>query len=162
MGASSTVVHFEIDGDRLGLGLADVSEIAKVIRFTPVPRSPDFIVGVTNIRGRVVTLMDAHILYGDGSRGVHPAEERAREFRGHAIVLAPPHEHLALFTRSPIDIGKGRATGPAPASAAADREGRAPLEGLVVMDEFVVRLIPPGGLQAHCESRVLERYRRRA
>lgn len=155
MAATVSFVHFEVEGDRLGLSLEDVTEIATVARITPVPRSPDFVVGLANIRGRVVTLLDAGVLFG-------AAEPLGAEGAGQAVVLAAPREHLALFTRSKVDIGRGRESSSPASGKAPEREGRPPLEGLVVMDNAVVRLIPPQGLQVHCESRVMERYRRRA
>lgn len=155
MAATRSCIHFEVEGDRLGLCLEDVTEISTVTRITPVPRAPEFVVGLANIRGRVVTLLDAGVLFG-------PAAPVGPGGSGHAVVLAAPREHLALFTRSKVDIGRGRTSGPAPSGAPAEREGLAPLEGLVVMDDGVVRLIPPQGLAEHCESRVMERYRRRA
>ncbi len=153
--ATRTFVHFDVEGDRLGVPLDDVREISRVTRVTPVPRSPACILGVANIRGRVVTLLDADRLYGSEPGG--PPE-------GHAVVLGPPREHLALFTRSRVDIGKGRDSdgAQAPAAPAGAERARAPLEGLVLMNGALVHLIPPAGLEAHCEALVLERYRRRS
>jgi len=155
--ATRTFVHFEAGGDRLGLPLDEVKEISRVTRVTPVPRSPGCILGVANIRGRVVTLLDMECLYGPGPGG--PPE-------GHAVVLAAPREHLALFTRSRVDIGKGREPegGAQPAGTATGGAGppRAPLEGLVIMKDHIVHMIPPAALEAHCEALILERYRRRA
>jgi purine-binding chemotaxis protein CheW len=159
MAATRTFIHFEVAGDHLGVSLDDVSEISLVSRVTPVPRSPAFIRGLANIRGRVVTLLDADCLFSEGDAS--PAEAR-----GHAVVLAPPREHLAIFTRSRVDIGRGREAEGGPSQGPGGMPGeeagdRPPLEGIVVMDQEVIHLIPLAALQEHCETRVLERYRRR-
>lgn len=155
-------VHFTVDGDRLALPLEEVREIARISRMTPVPRSPAAIRGLANIRGRVVTLLDAEVLYG-----LRPPEGAALEASGQAVVFAAPRDHLALFTRSRVDIGRGQEAdlppetpGASPA-AAPGRGSRAPLGRLVLFGDGVVHLIPTGDLQAHCEDQVLERYRRR-
>jgi chemotaxis signal transduction protein len=150
--ATQAIVHFEVSGDRLGLPIEAVREIARVTRVTPVPRSPLCVLGVANIRGRVVTLLDAEWLYG-GAPG--PPE-------GHAVVLAPPREHLALFTRARVDIGRGRAAEAPPPPAPSPAGRPSPLEGLVVMNGLIVHMVPPAALEAHCEALILERYRRRA
>jgi chemotaxis signal transduction protein len=155
-------VHFTVDGDRLALILEEVREIAQVSRATPVPRSPASIRGLANIRGRVVTLLDAEVLYG-----LRPPEGAAFEAPGQAVVFAAPRDHLALFTRSRVDIGRGQeadlpAEAPVASTAAAPSERpRAPLGRLVLFGNGVVHLIPTEDLAAHCEDQVFERYRRR-
>lgn len=155
MGATRTFVHFEAGGHRLGIPLEEVAEIARIRRATPVPRAPEFVAGIANIRGRVVTLLDAERLFGTGDGS--PGPTAGAMIEGYAAVLAPPRGHLALFTRSRLDIGRGHeAEGAAGASAVG-----APVEGLAIMDGVLVHLIPPAALHDHCETLVLERYRRR-
>jgi len=159
MGAAMTFVHFELGGDRLALPLSDVREVARVLRHTPVPRAPAHIRGVANIRGRVVTLLDADVLYsapGGAAAG--------REDPGQAVVFASPRDHLALFVRSRVQIGRGQeaeveggARGPAPGDGSAPPAGR-----VVRFEDGIVQMISAADLAAHCEAKVLERYRRRA
>lgn len=154
MAATTTFVHFRIAGDRLGLALEDVQEIARVTRITKVPRTPAMIRGLANIRGRVVTLLDAEVLYG-GIEGAPPGDQ------GQAVVLAPPREHLALYTRSRLDIGRGREadTARAPATRTLERD-RPPAGAMVLMGETVVHVIPAAEIASHCETETLKRYRR--
>jgi len=159
MGATTTFVHFELGEDRLALELADVREVARVTRYTPVPRAPALVRGVANIRGRVVTLLDAEVLYGgpEGERAPGPQA-------GQAVVLAPPRDHLALFVRSRVQIGRGQE-----AEVEGGPRGRVPADGsgapagrVVRFEQGIVQMIPAAGLAAHCEAKLLERYRRRA
>lgn len=150
--ATRAFVHFEVGGDRLGVPIEEVREVARVTRVTPVPRSPGCVLGVANIRGRVVTLLDAESLYGGAPGG--PAE-------GHAVVCASPREHMALFTRARVDIGRGHEAAPAGQVPAGGPHGGAPLDGLVQMNGMLVHMIPLADLAGHCEALILERYRRR-
>jgi purine-binding chemotaxis protein CheW len=168
-----TFVHFTVDGDRLAVPLSEIAEVARVAQIAPVPRAPSVIRGLANIRGRVVTLLDMDVLYGRGAGGGPPASGE-----GHAVVLAAPRENLALFTRSRVDVARGGLAsvagrgGPAPGivaaaeagpADAAARESSGPPAGTLVHCEGVVaHLLPPAEIAAHCEARVLERYRRRA
>jgi len=41
-----------------GMDILKIQEINKNMEITPVPNSPDFVVGVLNMRGRIVTIID--------------------------------------------------------------------------------------------------------
>lgn len=169
MTASSAFVHFTVGPDRLAVALDEIREVARVSGVTVVPRAPAAIRGLANIRGKIVTLLDLDVVYG------RPGAAPPADGPGHAMVLTPPHDHLALFTRSRVDIGRGReavvaARGPdgratdsgapdAPARSASGDAARAPLGGLVAFDGMVIHLLPAAEVAAHCEARVLERYR---
>ncbi|MFC3957407.1 chemotaxis protein CheW [Halovivax cerinus] len=59
-----TIVH--IGDHRLAVPVADVGSIVnRSIEVTRVPRSPPAIVGVTDIRGQITTLVDPHVLFPD-------------------------------------------------------------------------------------------------
>lgn len=157
MAATTTFVHFELEGERLALALADVREVARVARYTPVPRAPAIVRGVANIRGRVVTLLDAHVIYG--APGVAAADATAP---GQAVVFAAPRDHLALYVRARVQIGRGQeaemeAGVRPPADASAAPGGR-----VVRFEDGIVTMISASALAEHCETKVLDRYRRRA
>lgn len=54
------LVTFEIAGVRIGIDIAMVQEINRLIEVTPVPGAPKSIDGVVNLRGEVVTVINAH------------------------------------------------------------------------------------------------------
>ncbi len=154
-------VHFRVDGDTLAVSLGEIREVARVSRVTPVPRAPAMLRGVANIRGRIVTLIDLDVLYA------REPSAAPRGGVGHAVVLAAPRENLALFTRSRVDIGRGEETevaGAPPPEAASRASGdlsRPPLGALLKFRGELVHLLPTAELAAHCEARVLERFRQR-
>lgn len=51
-------VTFRLANEVYGVEVERVREILKVNNILPVPGSPDFILGITNIRGNVVSVMD--------------------------------------------------------------------------------------------------------
>ena len=164
MGATTTFVHFTVDGDRLAVSLEEIREVARVTQITPVPRSPSIIRGLANIRGRVVTLLDADVIYARSARGAGAARSAAPGGDGgHAVVFSGPRDHLALFTRSRVDLGRGEeaSVGGEPAGGSPPDPGAPPMGPLLTFGEDVVRLLPAAGIAAHCGARILERYRRR-
>ena len=52
-------VTFRLDCDTYGINVMQVQEVLRVSEITPVPGSPDFVLGIINLRGHVVTVVDA-------------------------------------------------------------------------------------------------------
>ena len=152
--AETTFVHFAVEGDRLAVSLDQISEVARVSQITPVPRAPAIIRGLANIRGRVITLVDVDVLYAREDAAPPP-----QAASGHAVVLSPPHDHLALFTRSRVDTSRG-GVAPTEGHAAPSDASRAPSGGLVICNGVVAHLLPPVAIAEWCEERIMDLYRR--
>lgn len=58
------LVVFRAGGTRYGLDIRDVREIKKVPGRTVVRHAPAFVLGVVNLRGRIVTLLDIGRILG--------------------------------------------------------------------------------------------------
>ncbi|PCI08084.1 MAG: chemotaxis protein CheW [Gammaproteobacteria bacterium] len=52
-------ITFHLDGEIYGIDVNKVREILRLNNNFPVPGAPDFVLGITNIRGNVVTIVDA-------------------------------------------------------------------------------------------------------
>jgi purine-binding chemotaxis protein CheW len=52
------MVVFELDGREFALPLREVAEILRMVAITPVPEVPRWVVGVINLRGRVIPVID--------------------------------------------------------------------------------------------------------
>lgn len=55
---TSIIITFALDGDRYGLEARCVREVRRFGEFTPLPVVPDFLVGVINLRGEILPLID--------------------------------------------------------------------------------------------------------
>ena len=51
-------VTFYIDDMLMGIDIQNVQEINRFNQYTDVPRSPDMVIGVINLRGKVITILD--------------------------------------------------------------------------------------------------------
>lgn len=58
------VVGFHIGKDSFGVDIRMVSEILRMVEITSVPKSPLFVEGVINIRGRIVPILNLRTLFG--------------------------------------------------------------------------------------------------
>lgn len=52
------ILSFELDGDWFGIAIATIQEVLEYRNVTKVPRTPDFMMGVINLRGKVIPVVD--------------------------------------------------------------------------------------------------------
>jgi purine-binding chemotaxis protein CheW len=129
--ASHRWLVLTLEGRRYALPLAAVSDLAECGLLRPVPRAPDWVLGLAERRGRIVTVLDLARLLG------RPAPGAARTL----VRLAPPRDDLALAVPTPPQH-VSLACGPSGAHAGgALRDHEGPLE-----------LLEPGALLAAAES----------
>lgn len=57
-------VTFKLDNETYGIAVMQVMEVLRVTDITPVPGSPDYVLGIINLRGNVVTVVDTRKRFG--------------------------------------------------------------------------------------------------
>jgi len=57
-------VTFRLDGENYGINVMQVQEVLRVSEITPVPGAPSYILGIINLRGNVVTVLDTRMRFG--------------------------------------------------------------------------------------------------
>jgi purine-binding chemotaxis protein CheW len=55
---------FHLGREEFGIGILKVKEIIGLMPFTPIPRTPGFIKGVINLRGKVIPVVDLRLKFG--------------------------------------------------------------------------------------------------
>jgi purine-binding chemotaxis protein CheW len=58
------LVSFKIGKEEFGVDINNVQEINRMLQITKVPNTPDFIEGVVNLRGRIITVIDLRVKLG--------------------------------------------------------------------------------------------------
>jgi len=58
------LLTFSLGGEGYGVSILKVKEIIGMLEITPVPRTPTFIKGVINLRGKIIPVMDLRIKFG--------------------------------------------------------------------------------------------------
>jgi purine-binding chemotaxis protein CheW len=58
------LVVFELDDREFALPVQDIAEILPMVLITPVPEVPSWVVGVVNLRGRVIPIVDLRTRLG--------------------------------------------------------------------------------------------------
>ncbi|NLG34763.1 MAG: purine-binding chemotaxis protein CheW [Lentisphaerae bacterium] len=54
---------FKLDAEEFGLEILKVQEIIKMMDITRVPRTPEFVRGVINLRGKVIPIVDLRLKF---------------------------------------------------------------------------------------------------
>jgi purine-binding chemotaxis protein CheW len=57
---------FALDEEEYGIGILKVKEIIGMMPITSVPRTPDFVKGVINLRGKVIPVIDLRLKFDMG------------------------------------------------------------------------------------------------
>lgn len=58
------LVTFRLQEELYGINVMQVQEVLRVTEIAPVPGSPSYVLGIINLRGNVVTVIDTRIRFG--------------------------------------------------------------------------------------------------
>ncbi|WP_375057647.1 chemotaxis protein CheW [Zobellella sp. DQSA1] len=62
-------VTFRLDNETYGINVMQVQEVLRYSDIAPVPGAPEYVLGIVNLRGNVVTVLDTRLRFG-----LEPAE----------------------------------------------------------------------------------------
>lgn len=57
-------VTFRLDQEAYGINVMQIQEVLRYSEIAPVPGSPDYVLGIINLRGNVVTVIDTRRRFG--------------------------------------------------------------------------------------------------
>ncbi len=62
-GKEGKYLTFSLDNEEYGIGILKIKEIIGMMPITPVPRTPEFVKGVINLRGKVIPVIDLRLRF---------------------------------------------------------------------------------------------------
>ncbi|MDB6169570.1 MAG: chemotaxis protein CheW, partial [Verrucomicrobia bacterium] len=72
--APTQIVVFRLDAQRYALSLTAVDRIARAVEITPLPNAPDIVLGVINVSGRVLPVLNLRRRFRMRERAISPAD----------------------------------------------------------------------------------------
>lgn len=63
-------VTFRLDNETYGINVMQVQEVLRVTEIAPVPGAASYVLGIINLRGNVVTVIDTRKRFGLNQRGL--------------------------------------------------------------------------------------------
>jgi purine-binding chemotaxis protein CheW len=89
-------VTFMLEGEKYGINVMQVREVLRDIEIAPVPGAPDYVLGIINLRGNVVTVIDTRSRFGLSTR---EANEESR-----IIIIENNDQTLGLLVDSIAEV----------------------------------------------------------
>jgi purine-binding chemotaxis protein CheW len=66
-GKEGKYLTFSLENEQYGIGILKIKEIIGMIPITPVPRTPEYVKGVINLRGKVIPVIDLRQRFSMGA-----------------------------------------------------------------------------------------------
>ena len=134
-------LSFYVDGERFAVDVTLVAKVARNLAITPVPTAPPAVVGIANLKGRVITILSLASLVGY-PQGKEPSAPGAESF--HIIILKPfagSEDQMGLLVDKPgalVDISEECIL---PKPLAAGEAERDPVSGIAEINGALFRIV---------------------
>ena len=99
------LVVFTLDQRRFALTLSSVETILRSVEVTPLPGGPEIVLGVINMRGRILPVFNVRMRFGLPGREIGPSDQfliANTSHRSVALAIDVAHEVLEHSTESVI------------------------------------------------------------
>lgn len=91
------LIVFSLGSEEYALPIDQVKEIVPTPRISEVPQTPEYVLGIANIRGHVISIIDLEKKFG--LRSVTPSEETGHRNTVYTLVIQDEHTHIGVITR---------------------------------------------------------------
>jgi purine-binding chemotaxis protein CheW len=132
-GASVQFIVFAIGDDQYGVDIMAVREIKGWVDITHLPKQPEYVRGVLNLRGAIVPIMDLRCRFGDGLTTTSPLHIM--------IIVQIDGRQIGLIGDRVLDIVSIDAAQIQKVPRASDGAASDFLAGLVTHDDGMIALI---------------------
>jgi len=82
------LLAFALEGQKYALSLSSVEKVFRAVEITPLPKAPAIVLGIINVRGRVIPVVDIRKRFGFPEREIGVSD--------HLIVAQTPRRDVAL------------------------------------------------------------------
>jgi purine-binding chemotaxis protein CheW len=97
------LVLARLGNELYGLDAQFVYDIKPAAQITPVPRVPDWVAGVVNLRGRIFSIVDLQKFFGL-NQAEQDQENHTRDTNGFLIVVEIPEMEVALLAQDVLNV----------------------------------------------------------
>lgn len=130
---SAQVISFAIGADQYGVDIMAVREIKGWTDVTHLPRQPDYVRGVLNLRGAVVPIIDLRCRFGQGMTEATPLHI--------AIIVQIASRQVGLLADRVLDIVSFESSQVQPVPRIANSTRISFLSGLLMVEGAMIALI---------------------
>lgn len=127
------LVVFDLNEEAYGVDISQVREIIRMQEITRVPRAPEFIEGVINLRGKVIPVVDLR------ARFSMPGTERTDEHR--IVVVDVDGQDIGMVVDAVTEVSRVPSNSIEPPSSVITTDDSEYLTGIVKTDDKLIILL---------------------
>lgn len=126
-------VTFRLEDETYGINVMQVQEVLRISEIAPVPGAPDYVLGIINLRGNVVTVIDTRKRFGlppgdlDDNSRIVIIETQSQVFG----ILVDSVAEVVELRRSEIDL----------APNVGNEESARYIQGVATVDDVLLILV---------------------
>lgn len=95
-------VTFYLDNEKYGIKVMQVQEVLRMTEIAPVPGAPDYVLGIINLRGNVVTVIDTRKRFG--------LQEKQAEDATRIVIIEAADQVIGILVDSVAEVADLRAS----------------------------------------------------
>jgi purine-binding chemotaxis protein CheW len=126
-------VTFRLDAEKYGIDVMRVREVLRNTEIAPVPGAPDFVLGIINLRGNVVTVIDTRKRFGMPPKAIDEASR--------IVILEAGDEVVGMMVDSVAEVVDLRASSIETAPNVGNDESAKFIQGVSNRDDGLLILV---------------------
>lgn len=126
-------VTFRLRDETYGINVMQVQEVLRVSEIAPVPGAPDYVLGIINLRGNVVTVIDTRTRFG------LPAVER--EDASRIVIIESDQQVVGILVDSVAEVVELRQSDIDSAPSVGNEESARYIQGVASRDEDLLIVV---------------------
>ncbi|MEW6646983.1 MAG: chemotaxis protein CheW [Pseudomonadota bacterium] len=126
-------VTFRLDAEKYGIDVMRVREVLRNTEIAPVPGAPGFVLGIINLRGNVVTVIDTRKRFGLAPKDI---DESSR-----IVILEAGDEVVGMLVDSVAEVVDLRASSIETAPNVGNDESAKFIQGVSNLDDGLLILV---------------------
>jgi len=147
-GTERQIVAFALGSETYGVDISQVRETIPIQKIVPVPRAPDFVEGIINLRGKVIPVLDLRKHFG------FEKKERDDEQK---IVLAESHgESIGVIVDSVYSVLRIPEDSIEPPASVITGDDVGYISGIAKINDSLIVLLDLSQIISDAESRTLK------
>lgn len=146
-GRERQIVVFSLGSETYGVDIASVREIIPVQKIVSVPRAPDFVEGIINLRGRVIPVLDLRKHFGFEQKKGDPSQR--------IVLVEAGQESIGVIVDAVSSVLRISDESVEPAASVIVGAEIEYIQGIAKVDEELVVLIDLTKIISDAEKRTL-------
>ncbi len=126
-------VTFQLDNETYAIDVMQVREVLRSVDIVPVPGAPSFVLGIINLRGNVVTVLDARMRFG--------LQTQSQGEESRIIILERGDQEVGILIDSVSEVIEIDMQEVEPAPTVGEEASNRYVEGVVTRNDQLVILV---------------------